>query len=1068
MKALIGPANSGKTERIISRVAEAMIEARGQVRFLVPSSQAASIINERLQAKLAGKTFRSLQQTITTFPGIYEAILKSSGRSLTRLNFVERARLLRRVIYGLEEKGELVYFADAVSMPGLVNAVAGFIDELWQTAMSPADFNRVAQSRGKKEKDLALIYKTYSDNLDSFEKIDSEAAGYAALHALASRPASLSLGFSLVAADGFDFYSPVQTRLLKLLSSRGVETIASLTYEEDRAVHLWQKPTIERLGKQGAQFIHCAANPSTVIEIAYANFMSDDSTGNANERDRTGAIQIISAPDRASEIKAVAREIKKLVIRNAFAANDIAIVCRSLSLYAHHIERIFEDCSIPFVLDCSLSVAENPGILSILKLLGLSSASFPRRVTLECLRSPYFDFSSLGLNEDAADLLDIISLEETVMRGREQWLNAIETFAGRAKRERRDVRLSEDDEPIPETVASRCEALLSNLASFFAEMTPPVLARAADFVQWVIAAVEKFGAKQPEEPARASSRDKKALAEFYSIVNALGLDSPIAGLSNNHSGEVRWNDFQSELESALSVVTYEREIPPQGGVAVQDAHKIWPRPYGALFIIGLVEGEFPARTAERAPFTNQEREELRESGIDLTETAADAGGDLAQFSKAISRAKQRLYLSYSRIDLAGGELLPSYLIEEIRAVAPVREMRIQQGLAGVEQSMIREIASLEELAVSTARAIAALSSEGKFSLDSLGEDVKAASSLLDSQLPSWKNTLRAASVETRRLGGGERGRYDGIIQDPELLNHLNHLFGPARMWSASQINDYGVCPFRFFAKQALKLARIEEPAEGFRSDKLGIAYHEILEALYKRLRLRRISVLPATSKEAIAEVDKISEEVLQNMLNDGSIRKGVFWDFDKREIKRRISRLLVKEADWNAEQFAKPEHLECKFGIDDEKPLVIESEEGQIMLRGQIDRIDLRDDGLVVIDYKLGRAPIHLRDALDGRNLQLPIYAMAATRVIDTAQRVASAYYLHIGSRKKGSELSRDESEHSIESLIEQAEKRILDYVAKARKGVFPVKPNGDRCHPKCEFETMCRIQSLGQSISDE
>jgi ATP-dependent helicase/DNAse subunit B len=295
------------------------------------------------------------------------------------------------------------------------------------------------------------------------------------------------------------------------------------------------------------------------------------------------------------------------------------------------------------------------------------------------------------------------------------------------------------------------------------------------------------------------------------------------------------------------------------------------------------------------------------------------------------------------------------------------------------------------------------------------------------------------------------------------------MFGPDHLWSASQINDYGTCPFRFYAKHAQRLSPSVEPIDGFGPNHLGNAYHQILESLHKRLLARQIQITAVTAQEAATIAEQVTEEELEKMLDDGSIRKGPLWEFDKGEMKKQLVRLLHAEAEWNAEQAAKPIHFERRFGDRGEPPLVIECEDGEVKLRGVIDRIDEREDGWVVIDYKTGRTPIRHADAIEGRNLQLPIYAMAASRAMGTQAKVASAYYLHIHSRKKGSELPhRDDERLSLEAVIAHAEERILDYVRRARAGAFPVKPNNDRCHPYCEFDVMCRIQSLGTTAIDD
>ena len=395
--------------------------------------------------------------------------------------------------------------------------------------------------------------------------------------------ASINLNISLVAVDGFDFYSPVQLRLLSLLSARNVETIVTLTYEEGRAVHLWQKPTIERLREAGAQFDYCSTTPTSVIERAAAQLMADDATNASNESEQDDAIQIISAPDRATEARAVAREIKRLVIEKGFATNDIAIVCRSLSLYAHHLERIFDECSIPLALDSALALAENPAILALLRLLNLSAASFPRRALIECLRSPYFDLSSFGLNEAAVDLLDCISLEKNVTQGRNQWLSAIESFASDPERKHRRSEHDQVDEETDEERQERYMTLRTNLNAFFIETTPQNSATRDEFAHWTTGLLGKFRVEECASVGATASRDKKALDLFRSMAGALGIDGIIARLT----GEAEWPNFYAELERAIAAVTYDREPLSSPAVVAQEAHNSRPRRYRALFVLGL-------------------------------------------------------------------------------------------------------------------------------------------------------------------------------------------------------------------------------------------------------------------------------------------------------------------------------------------------------------------------------------------------------------------------------------------------------------------------------------------------
>jgi ATP-dependent helicase/nuclease subunit B len=1076
MKVITGPSNSGKSEHVISRVAQALLERPRRVMLIVPSSSAATVMQERLERSENLRALGRVKQAVTTFPSLYTAILADFGIQPIWLGAVERERLLRQVITELVQERRLDYFNEIAGLPGLISAVAGFIDELWRSATEPAEFRRIAQRRSPKDRDLAQIYESYAAALAASNAVDSESAGARALialkdsdHSRDSFPTSGKLknigshSLSMVAADGFDFYTPVQVQMLSLLAARGVDVLATLTYEEGRAVHLWQKPTAERLSRAHAVSVQLSREPRGLIEQAAALLMTDG----VEERLAVGSgpVQIISAPDRAAEVVAVARELKRLVVEEGFALQTVSILCRSLSRYAHHLERVFRQASIPLSIDCTQALGENSLILSVERLLTLHATFFARRAVIECLRSPYFDFSQLGIDDTTVDLLDRISMAGNVVRGRDQWLGVIEAAGERALSGHREY---DDDDADPAVVrAARYTSLAESVRRFFNETTPAYAASRGEYARWVCGLLKKLRVKQRAEKGETSLRDIKALADLEALTAIIG--KGVTPRQDKHifrDRDISWPHFLDELLLAIRAQSFDRQSVTGHAVVAQEAHSLWPSRFRAVFILGLVEGEFPARSTERAPYTLVEREELRKAGVDLTETPADAGADLTQFYKAMSCATERLYLSHPRIDLDGGELLASYLVEEVSSVAETREIRIASRGA---QLSTRNVASFEELASLTAQSMRGHFDKEGSSVDALDEELGAANALLDSRLPSWKATKRGARLEHRRMRDRATSSRDGLIREPRLIGILRERFGPKHLWSASQINDYGTCPFRFYAKHVLRLSPSVEPADGFGPNHLGNAYHQILESLHTRLLAMQIQIKAETAHEAAALVEQVTEEVLERMLATGSIRKGPLWEFDKNEIKKQLVMLLHAEAEWNEELPSRPKYFEQRFGDEGEPQLVIECEDGAVKLCGVIDRIDETEEGLVVIDYKAGRTPIRHADALDGRNLQLPIYAMAASRALGASAKVASAFYLHIHSRKKGSELPhKDDERLSIDAMISHAEERIREYVRRARGGAFPVKPNDERCHPYCEFDVMCRIQSLGQAATEE
>jgi ATP-dependent helicase/nuclease subunit B len=1141
MKLLIGQANSGKTENIFAHIAERLLKQQGNPVLLTPSTNAAEVLMNRFRSFIAQDLPMSSRPVLISFPALSQKLLKIAGQELDFITAIQRYRLLRSVIAELVQEDALKYFDKTADKAGLVHSLTKFINELWRSGIAANEFAEITRNRSKKDEDIALIYKRYEAALNQAKAIDAEGAGLYALRRLEAMARGdiqdcesvvkkIKENFPLIAADGFDFYTPVQVKILSQLSKFGIEVIAALTFEEDRTVHLWQKRTLERFVKERAEINQLTSNITNEISTAAASLMRDhrptESDNGAvkhdiesqrkdvkvleesqkfdhdsirknekfgrNEIGKIDAkIKIISAPDRAVEVRAVAREIKRLVIVNNFTLDDLTIVCRSLDMYAHHFERIFNESSIPLELDNQFALGENPFIVALLRLLSLAEKLFQRRAVIECLRSPYFDLSEFKLDEKLIDLLEKVSFTEKITQTRTQWVEALETPTPKRKIEGEE---GDRNSSANELLSS----LAANLNKFFDSITFKPAAQRHEYVREInqLITTLKIGEriKQSEMLAfdeagkRADKSAQQTVAAhqaFLELMKSLGAEKAIQAATGsianrksdnqNHSTstssenqksekKISWSAFFAELEGAVSASSLPRFKQHSPTVVVQEAHNLRPRNYRAIFLIGLIEGEFPKKFAETTPYTLAEKAILRNAGIDFAETTGDAGADLTQFHKAIIRTSERLYLSYARSDFSGGELLKSYLIDEVKAVAKTEEIRLAQVEKENETMVSQDVLSLEELALLTARQM-------RKQLDHLDEVntfqiLKQSSAILDANLRSWPATLRGAILEHRRLTGKERGIFGGIIFDKKLAEGIKARFSEDYLWSASKINNYGLCPFRFFADNVLNLSPIEEPGEGFVADRLGSAYHEILEKTYSKLQEKGIELTTSSIDEATAIAEEICEATLQQLLDERKIRKSGVWDFDKSEIKKRILNLLRHEALSNDEPAAKPLAFEQLFGFGNKPPLVLENREGKIKIRGSIDRIDKTEAGLVIVDYKTSRSPISPKEALEGRNLQLPIYLLAANRVLKRDEPVTSGFYLHIHSCKKGSEFPNKTL--AIEEITAKAEEYIGEYVNRARRAEFPIEPNQNRCPPYCKFDVMCRIQSLGSTTDDE
>jgi ATP-dependent helicase/DNAse subunit B len=1063
MKVLVGPANSGKSNWLLSQVAEALSNRRSAM-LIVPSNIAASEFSRQLQDVAGHEGAESPRQVINTFPNLYYRILSVEKKPLVQVSLTDRSIILRDVIEELNSRCELVHFNSIAETQGFAGGVASFIDELSRSGTDPTAFFRFARVRQDKDLDLAKIFEAYSKELTDREATDSEAAALVALIALNKRLGGLGgspvqtiekeYDLSLVVADGFDYYTPVQVAILGALSKLGIATMAALTFRSGNSVHLWQEPTWRRFERAGAEIVHFEPLKESKMQVVADSLFSDQPVDaeRSNEYPRSN-IKSISLPDRAAEVREVAREVKRLIIKERFELDEITIVCRSFHHYSRQLERIFEECEVPLWLDCGIGLADQPLITTLLRLLDLQSGSLRRRAVLACLRSPFIDISAIDLTDADIELLEYVSAVENVTRGSNQWFDALTRAASIPS-----THDYKDNEELLDGSAdvrrARIDALGNKLKHFFDMVSPMPEATFREHAQWIKDLLSKLKVADRIAAGATSPVEIRALESFQRILDLL-VPKMIRRTAKGRSFDppVEWSRFWNDLNRAVEATAF--ESPPVTGqvVVAQEVHNLRPRRYRATFVVGLVEGEFPARSTEPFPYTRQEREQLRQAGIDLTEAQGDAGDDLTQFYKIVSRTKEYLYLTHPRMDATGGELLPSYLIDEVRAVTGLEETYIQATAARSHDLLDERIVSLEELAWKTARGLLT---------DQFDKRASAAFDVLEKRVESWEATLRGAIVESERIAGVRAGRFSGVLNSEDLLDHLRSRFGPDHLWSASKLNDYGICPFRFFSSHALRLSPVEEPGEGFTPNQWGAALHGILEKLYLRLKDEGIRLEQNTCDLAAGIAEEVTEQELGKLIEEGRVKVTPLWDYEKADVKRRISMLLDKESQWNAERPTVPIAFEKKFGIGREEPLVVDDEDGGVKICGVVDRIDECEEGLVIIDYKTARTPIRHDDAVEGRNLQLPIYVMAASRVIKKNSRVASAYYLHINSRKKGSELpsSKDES-LTIDALVSLAERHIRNYVKQARSGIFPVKPNRGVCPNYCEYDVMCRIQSL-------
>ena len=124
-----------------------------------------------------------------------------------------------------------------------------------------------------------------------------------------------------------------------------------------------------------------------------------------------------------------------------------------------------------------------------------------------------------------------------------------------------------------------------------------------------------------------------------------------------------WTDVR-----AMAAETAVREMDRRCDVVhIMDAHEArqWRLP--VVFCAGLVEGTFPQHPSEDALFPDLVRRQLNEMGLALRTMADRQAEERFLFTMATTRATAELHLSYPGFDRLGGQTLPAFALEELRA-----------------------------------------------------------------------------------------------------------------------------------------------------------------------------------------------------------------------------------------------------------------------------------------------------------------------------------------------------------------------------------------------------------------
>jgi len=1001
-----------------------------------------------------------------------QQLLAEAGTApATNLTFTA---VVARAIHSLQSKSKLTYFAPVATKPGFPIAVAKTLAEL---RMNEVTTEVLAQlSRGGT--DLAAIAEQVDEELRAGKLSDRAVLFQSAIASIDSTENSAFVGLPLLLID-VAVHSRLEERLIEKLSERASSVLATVPRGDARSVEALERAlkgkadgsTDGELGKEKAAEGRRTPRSLELIKT----HLFEESAPPIMPLD--SSVHLSNWPGEPRECVEIVRNIQAEATAGA-SLDQMAVLLNSAGEYRSHLEEAFARAQVPAYFFKGTS-APDPAGRALLALLackadGLSAKRFAEYLSLgelpqlqetgdvesnwvgpeddlipvaeetEDSNKKKDDFN-LTSNPDDSPLVDgtlrtparweTLLVESAVIGGRERWARRLDGLANELS-----LRI-EEATPEEESLVESLKRQLRDLSSLRDYALPLIerldrLPGRASWGEWL---------------AHIRELSVNALRDFDGVLSTLAELEPMSSV-----GPVDLNEVQLVLEPRLRDL---RVKPPKrryGRVFVGPVDAARGMSFQVVFVPGLAERVFPRKIVEDPILPDLQREETDRR---LTTRRDQLDDERTALRLAIGCASQRVYLSYPRVDVQQSRpRVPSfYALEALRAA--------EGALPGFE-----EVASRAE-STTRARLGWPAPEDPNDAIDEAEYDLALLANLAKvpkKEATGAANYLLTANEHLARALRGRARRWlrrwtpnDGFV-DPDQLaleSIARHQFGQ-RPFSASALQLYADCPYRFFLSTIMRLQLRQEPVAIEVIDPLtrGSLFHEAQFEVLTELRNRGLLPLqPDSLSVAFELVDRGLERstteyedrlapAIPRVWQDGinSIRA------DLREWLRRMSESTEK---WI------PDKFELSFGlgnyarrqrdpdsVDDPVDLI-----GDLKLRGSIDMVERQvDDRYRVTDHKTGKARAEKDTVVGGgRYLQPLLYALASEKLLKGVIESGRLYYCTADGGYEERIVRLDEENRNIlNSVLSNIRQSLID-------GFLPAAPDKDACK-WCDFLAVC------------
>lgn len=600
------------------------------------------------------------------------------------------------------------------------------------------------------------------------------------------------------------------------------------------------------------------------------------------------------------EIEYVAKNIIKLVRDEGYKYSDIAIIARNIDEVQSKVKAILGNNGIPVFIDNKEDLARSQFIKYILALLEILAKNWSQEAVISYIKSGF-----LKIDED-----DIYKLENYVIK----WgIQGSKWYKEDWKYEEENFNELREKIVLP---------ILDLKAKLEGQKTATNISKAIySFLDKndIYTQIEEKIKKYEESGNILLSKNCKA-----SLENLIEVLDEIIYIFEDQ--EMSFEKYREILKIGLSYKELGNIPEVIDQVILGDIERSRSHEIKIAFILGVNDGNFPRINKIEGFLNDDDRETLKSLGKEIAKGSLELTyEDQFNIYKALTTAKEKLYLMYTSTDKDGATLRQSILITKIKRIFP--NLKEESTILNSEPEITSKQATFQELLFELQKL------KNGEQIDDIWYEVYN----WYKTDPKWSNILEKAMIELKYL------------KTPEKISKesIEKLYGKTLKTSISKLETYRRCPFQYHLKYGLKLQEKEEFK--VRAIDTGSFMHEVIEEFFRRAE--------DVKKITEEEISKLVDEIILDKL---SLRKNYLFTSNKKFIAltNRLKRIINKSLGYIVYQIQNSDFTVLANEVEFSKTI------NNVEITGKIDRVDISNDGdfLRVIDYKSSSKNINLND----------------------------------------------------------------------------------------------------------